>query len=420
MVLSFVLICSTLSAAPLERSISPSRQFIIFGGNRILRGAVSDAAERVKSKVLGLLQLRDQWSVPILLNLQRPQANAPEAPPVLLNFSQTGAGLKIQLDLLVDRDFQPAVLQREVLRALLLELSYRALPSLPEGTPYVAPPDWLVDGILTLDNESPEVSEGLDSVASHPPALETFLAQHPRLLDSQSRTLYCACASALVRILLEHENGHAQLNRYIADVPRASADALSDLQAHFPWLGKEAGAMEKNWSENIARVAQERRFALITFAATSGQLDDCLRMKIAQDGQRKSSLTLEETVRVSRPNIDIKAATELGQRLTLLAARAHPLLRPVVVDYQLAAESIAHKKRHSLAKRLAGSAALRQEIAARMSEVDDFMNWYEATQAKTASGAFRHYLHTADSSEAVPRRRDALSVYLDALETQLQ
>src|SRR5207244_11872177 len=198
----FILICTTLPAAPLERSISPSRQFIIFGGNRILRSAVSDASERVKSKVLGLLQLRDQWSVPILLNLQRPQANAPEVPPVLLNFSQTGAGLKIQLDLLVDRDFQPAVLQREVLRALLLELSYRALPSLAAGTPYIAPPAWLADGILTLDNESPEIFEGLDSVASNPPALRSFLAQHPGVLDSQSRALYRACASALVRILL--------------------------------------------------------------------------------------------------------------------------------------------------------------------------------------------------------------------------
>ena len=180
-VFGFILICSALPAAPLERSISPSRQFIIFGGNRILRSAVSDAAERVKSKLLALLQSRDQWSVPILLNLQRPQANAPEVPAVLLNFSQTGAGLKIQLDLLVDRDFQPPVLQREVLRALLLELSYRALPSLPAGTPYVAPPDWLVDGILTLDNESPEVFEGLDSVASSPPVLKNFPGSEPQV-----------------------------------------------------------------------------------------------------------------------------------------------------------------------------------------------------------------------------------------------
>jgi hypothetical protein len=419
-VFGFILICSALPAAPLERSISPSRQFIIFGGNRILRSAVSDAAERVKSKLLALLQSRDQWSVPILLNLQRPQANAPEVPAVLLNFSQTGAGLKIQLDLLVDRDFQPPVLQREVLRALLLELSYRALPSLPAGTPYVAPPDWLVDGILTLDNESPEVFEGLDSVASSPPVLKNFLAQNPKLLDSQSRALYRACASALVRILLEHENGRVQLNRYIGDLPRASVDALSDLRAHFPWLGSDLDSTEKHWRENVVRVANERRFALITFAATSEQLDECLRTKIAQDRGKKNSLNLEETVRASRPNIDTRAATELGQRLTLLGARAHPLLRPVVVDYQLAAELLARKNRHGLAKRLAASAALREKIAARMSEVDDFMNWYEATQAKTASGAFRDYLHAVDSSEQVPRRRDALSVYLDALETQLQ
>jgi hypothetical protein len=178
--------------------------------------------------------------------------------------------------------------------------------------------------------------------------------------------------------------------------------------------------MEKNWSENIARVAQERQFALITFAATSEQLDECLRTKIAQDREKKNSLTLEEAVYVSRPNIDTKAATELGQRLRLLAARAHPLLRPVVVDYQLAAELVARKKRHGLVRRLAGSAALRQKIAARMSKVDDFMNWYEATQAKTTSGDFRDYLHAADSSEEVRRRRDALSVYLDALETELQ
>jgi hypothetical protein len=420
--LSLGLLCSssTLLAAPLEHSVSPSRQFIIFGGNRVLRSAVSDAAERTKSKVLTLLQVRDQWSVPILLNLQRPQANIPEIPPVLLDFSQTGAGLKIQLDLLVTPDSQPAVFQREILRAVLLEMSYRSLPSLPAGTPYIAPPDWLLDGILTLDNESPEIFDGLDTVAANPPTLKDFLTQRPSLLDSPSRTLYRACASALLRVLLEHDSGHAQLARYIADLPRASTDMLADFQSHFPWLGSDSGAMEKTWRENIPRVASERRFALLTFAATSEQLDECLLTKIAQDRGKKDSLTLDETVRTSRSNIDTVSAKKLGERLMLLTTRAHPLLRPIVVDYQLAAESVARKKRHGLAKRLANSRALREKIAARMSEVDDFMNWYEATQAKTASGAFRDYLHASANNDAIPRRRDALSVYLDVLETQLQ
>jgi hypothetical protein len=421
-VLAFVLGCSStaLPAVPLERSVSPSRQFIIFGGNRLLRGAVSDAAERTKSKVLTFLQVRDQWSVPILLHLQRPQANVPEIPSVLLDFSQTGAGLKIQLDLLVMPDSQPALLQREILRAVLLEMSYRSLPSLPAGTPYIAPPDWLIDGILTLDNESPAILDGLDAVATNPPTLKDFLTQRPTLLDSPSRTLYRASASALLRILLEHDNGRSQLARYIADLPHASTDMLADLEAHFPWLGSDSDAMEKTWRENVPRVASEQRFALLTFAATSEQLDECLLTKIAQDRDKKNSFSLDETVRTSRPNIDTVAAKKLGERLMLLTTRAHPLLRPIVVDYQLAAESVARKRRHGLAKRLTNSRALREKIAARMSEVDDFMNWYEATQAKTASGAFRDYLHASTNNDVTPRRRDALSVYLDALETQLQ
>ena len=417
---ALLLVPGALAATPLERSVSPSRQFIIFGGNRILRSAVSDAAERTKSKMLTLLQVRDQWSVPILLNLQRPQANLPEIPPLLFDFSQTGAGLKIQFDLLITPESQPAVLQRAILRAVILEMSYRSLPSLPAGTPYNAPPDWLIDGILTLDNESPEILDGLDTAATNPPTLKDFLTQRPTLLDSPSRALYRACASALLRMLLERDNGRAQLGRYIADLPRASTDMLADLQAHFPWLGSDPGAIEKTWRENIPRVASERRFALLTFAAASEQLDECLLTKIAQDRDKRNSLTLDETVRSSRPNIDAVAAKKLGERLMLLTTRAHPLLRPIVVDYQLAAESIARKKRRGLAKRLTDSRTLREKIAARMSEVDDFMNWYEATQAKTASGNFRDYLHASVNSDATPRRRDALSVYLDALETQLQ
>ena len=178
--------------------------------------------------------------------------------------------------------------------------------------------------------------------------------------------------------------------------------------------------MEKTWRENIPRVASERRFALLTFTATSEQLDECLLTKVAQDREKKNSLTLDETVRASRPNINTVSAKKLGERLMLLTTRAHPLLRPIVVDYQLAAESVTRKKSHGVAKRLANSKALREKIAVRMSEVDDFMNWFEATQAKTASGAFRDYLHASANNDAIPRRRDALSVYLDALETQLQ
>jgi hypothetical protein len=60
-------------------------------------------------------------------------------------------------------------------------------------------------------------------------------------------------------------------------------------------------------------------------------------------------------------------------------------------------------------------------LIARMNEIDDYMNWFEATQQTNTSGTFTDYLHSAvESSEPQPRRRDPISVYLDALEQQLQ
>ena len=96
-----VFLASTVTAAPRERSISPSRQFIIYGLDVSLRGAMGDLAERTKGSLLRILQRRDEWKTPIILNLQFAQANLPEVPASQLHVSQTGIGLKLQLDLTI-------------------------------------------------------------------------------------------------------------------------------------------------------------------------------------------------------------------------------------------------------------------------------------------------------------------------------
>jgi hypothetical protein len=64
---------------------------------------------------------------------------------------------------------------------------------------------------------------------------------------------------------------------------------------------------------------------------------------------------------------------------------------------------------------------LRKELAARMGDIDDYLNWFEATQMESQSGAFSDYLKAANQSQvSAPRRRDPLSVYLDALEDQIE
>jgi hypothetical protein len=54
-----------------------------------------------------------------------------------------------------------------------------------------------------------------------------------------------------------------------------------------------------------------------------------------------------------------------------------------------------------------------------MDHIDDYMNWFEATQSKTTSGVFVDYFRTAaGTAERQRRRRDAISVYLDSIEEQ--
>src|SRR5438477_232773 len=84
--------CHQLRALP-EHSVSPSRQFVIYGAAATLRGAISELAEQTKTNLLALLRQRDGWKTAIVINLQTQQANLPEIPPASLRVSQTGFGV---------------------------------------------------------------------------------------------------------------------------------------------------------------------------------------------------------------------------------------------------------------------------------------------------------------------------------------
>ena len=120
-----IFLCHSLRAELPGRSVSPSHQFIIYGGDTTLRGAVSKLAEQTKANLLALLGQRDRWKTAIVINLQPEQANLPEIPPAELRLNQTGSGMKLQLDLTIAQNLDASLMERELLRAILLEIIYR-------------------------------------------------------------------------------------------------------------------------------------------------------------------------------------------------------------------------------------------------------------------------------------------------------
>jgi hypothetical protein len=104
-----------------------------------------------------------------------------------------------------------------------------------------------------------------------------------------------------------------------------------------------------------------------------------------------------------------------------LVPQTNPVLRPIGREYQEIAELLARGKRRGVTKRLSRLEQIRQQLAARMGEIDDYMNWFEATQMNSGSGNFTGYLKAVDQSQVpAPRRHDPLSVYMNALEDQFE
>jgi hypothetical protein len=107
--------------------------------------------------------------------------------------------------------------------------------------------------------------------------------------------------------------------------------------------------------------------------------------------------------------------------LLVVVPLTNPVLRPIGHEYQEIVGLLIRGKRRGIAKRLSRLEQIRQQLAARMTEIDDYMNWFEATQMKRGSGNFAGYLKAVDESQVpAPRRHDPLSVYVNALEDQFE
>jgi len=413
-----ILVFESRATASIERSVSPSGQFIIYGGDAAWRGTVSTLAERTKANLLAVLQRRDQWTTAAVINLQPRAANLPEIPNTALRFSQTGSGLKLQLDLTISGETNSGAIEREILRAILLEMIYRNQTGIASGETYVDPPGWLIDGLLALTPNRDRTSlVNALAVSERIAPLDEFLRERPELLDSVGRSVYRAYSFALVQLLLESAGGPERAGRYIDNLAFASNDPLADLHAAFPQLaGNDFG---KIWKSKIASMKSSGRTDLLAFSRTDEKLDQLLQTKFSPADGRNKSLSLEDLSQKKLIPAQRTALQKFSQELMLLAAHANPILRPIVQDYQQLAAQLALGKNRTVAARLTELKTLRTRLSDRMTEIDDYLNWFEATQLSTRSGLFDDFLNTSSAaSPPAAHRKDAFSAYLDAMEEQ--
>ena len=225
----------------------------------------------------------------------------------------------------------------------------------------------------------------------------------------QRRTVYRAYSAALVKWLVDEPEGQSRLGLYIDNLSRNSAEPLAGLKAHFAALNDPA--VEQIWKTRVMRFCNSQSYRLLTFEETQRRLDEILTIKVKLEDLSRRKLSSPEAA----------ALEEMSRRLLFLGLSSNPVLRPIVTEYQQIVALLAAGKRSGIGERLARLPVLRANLTSRMNKIDDYLNWFEATQAQTKSGAFANYLNAVEQqSDAAPHRHDAISVYLDALAEQFQ
>lgn len=408
--------------APLQRSTSSSQQFFIYHSDRALRSRLARKVEDLKQQWLRRLRLSDEWKSPIIIQIL--PLRRPDSPRIRTGLYESDGGeFKVQIDICDPASLKGAELDMEVYRALFLEYAYRNLPP-KAGKSFHQPPAWLIEGlyedVLARDEGiATGVYERLIN-EERPPKLEAFLKERPEMLDATSRAVYRARALGLFRALLRTPDGAKHLAEYCSGLPSLNGADAAKLLEYFPTLSEQPAALSKLWTLSLADASASNRVMPLGVGETQKKLSLILEISAPMDPRKPEAGAVtgpEGLQAVARTTGGRYILRQKAEDLLRLEVRAHPLMRPIVEEYRMIAGQLAAKPKKNLGTRIRKNMQLQQAVVQRSGEMEDYLNWFEATRLDTPSREFDSASDPQLSSLSF-RRNDAVSRYLDDVEAR--
>jgi hypothetical protein len=406
------------------RSTSSSKQFIIYCDDAALRGRVAGFVEDVKQQTYELVEWQDRGQrIPIVVMLQRGESRT----PVSVRLFQTPEGPTIHVDARIGDNPADVHLQKHIIRAVMLDFLYRDRAALKPGEAYVEAPWWFVCGVIENYYRK---DRGVDAgfyrklVATNKlPSIEQFLDGRGLDLGATAAAFDSACALAFVDMLIGQPDGKSRLASLMRSWPDVHGEQIAALVRLFPGLGTGAESIQKWWTLSLAKFSASDRYLGLSAEETDRELSKLLEFPVVVDKKGKTErfaiTRFPEFVKLpgAKPALKQQRAAIIG-----LSTRANAIFRPVLVSYDEIFALLGKGKTKRINERIRDVEVYRTTVLHRMSEIEDYLNWYEATQMGGSSKPFEAYLSTAkqlDSDSNKSSNSQAISDYLDLLEEQL-
>ncbi len=417
-------LAGTLSAQPqppaLQRTTSLSRQFVIYHSENAVRSKLARKAEDLKTEWMRVLQLKDEWRWPVVIQLVtlRPAG----APRLRSNLYEGDSNeLKLQIDIYDPTVIQTPEFDLEIFRALFLEYAYRSAPP-KAGRAIASTPSWLVEGLYEdVRVRKDGIVAGLYEKLVRdgpPPKLEAFLKERPDMMDATSRAIYRAKAMTLLHALLRLPGGPASLAAYLATLNESKARDADKLLEKFPVLAEKPTELSKMWALSLADASASNRAKPMSVEETQRRLAVIFEISSPKDPKKPDAgnwVGPQALPALARTDSGRFVAGQKAEDLLRLEVRAHPIVRPIVEEYRMIASELAKKPKKNVEKRIQKNMDLQAAIAKLTDSIDDYMNWFEASKLDTPSQKFDESFDVEEKSLVI-RRNDAITRQLDETE----
>lgn len=450
------------SRPPMEESSVRGGQFHVWGRDRTHRTLLLNSATETQRLVLTALRQPPAFQHPIVIQIRDPGSLRTSASPVWSEITEVPGGFRFEINVAPEQGIVPGDLWRqEVVRCLLAETILRSRADSGLSGTESPPPDWLLHGTLEMlvYQATGRPSEAFARVfqLGHVLPLDDIFEADPSRMDSVSRSIYRASCCGLLQMLLDQPSGASSMSALLPSLASPASDPSTAIARCFPALTASGNSLSKWWALQLAAMSQpgadeilpprDTETALLRAitlqiepapakpaTASSGKLPGRLK-RIFSRPKTPPPATSATTPATEPQSLPLASWQELSSRpdrtailersalaLTRLSVRAHPIYRPIINDYlALIRDLSANRRLRETDSRLAQLDKTLGGIRSDLSRIEDYLDWYEATQQEQPGDAFRDYFRAEDElTSPPPRRSDPISRYLDEVAREFE